>query len=448
MNFARPTPSKSPTPAKNVRQLGMPVRGPPKVSPSMLYSYSDTFDDPLSPRVVQYSDTFEDTAPTKTKLYSDTFESEGTDDSYSDTFVEGTLATEQVETRLSEYSNSQTLQHDSRPYSYTDTFDSTSSPLRGSTSYTGTHTDRASGQSGDGYTRYESMDSKIHHSEDTYSEPTFTRQVETDEETYSERQSSGSDDDMTLDNDSYDYSYTFEEADTTKTEDPEKVRKEAELLKLTEEAKTSFAADMLSQLRQKRIRQTDLSSLLAEGSTDKEKDIDWHTSRYIKKKLRLLKQKNSATGVKNVGKSRQKSSGDKTLLAKERGQVVQDCGIDPALLDRLKLKNFIKRMEMAAKEDIHDPRKCKECRNHQLKIDAAAAQRNFVREKTRYIRQEIIEDRIQSHLIQMGSLSLIGELARSLPKATQDPEDVLEQMNKGLMLSKSISKTRQCDVFN
>ncbi|XP_033742468.1 uncharacterized protein LOC117328945 [Pecten maximus] len=447
MNFARPTPSKSPTPAKNVRPLGMPVRGPPKVSPSMLYSYSDTFDDSLSPRVVQYSDTLDDTAPTKTRLYSDTFESEDAATSYSDTFVEGTLATEQVDTHLSEYSNSQTLQHDSRPYSYTDTFDSSSSHFRGSTTYTGTHTDKASGQSDDGYTHYESADSITQHSEDTYSQPTFTRRVESDEETYSERQSSGSDDDMTLENDSYDYSYTFEEADTTKTEDPEKLRKEAELFKLAEEAKTNFAADMMSRLRQKRIRQTDVSSLLTQEKTDKEKELDWHCSRYIKKKLRLLKQKHSSSAMKSKGKPIQKQSEAKASPVKEGEQLIQEYGIDPALMDRLKLKNFIKRMEMAAQEEIHDPRRCKDCRTHQLKIDAAAAQRSFVREKTRDIRQEIIEDRIQSHLIQMSSLSLIGELARSLPKPTQDPEDVLEKMNKGLMLSKSISKTRQCDMF-
>ncbi|OWF52881.1 hypothetical protein KP79_PYT12872 [Mizuhopecten yessoensis] len=449
MNFARPTPSKSPTPAKSVRPLGMPVRGPPKVSPSMLYSYSDTFDDSLSPKVVQYSDTFEESAPTKTRLYSNTFESEEAAYSYSDTFVEGTLATEQVDTRLSEDSYSQTLQHDTKPYSYTDTFDSSSSPLRGSATYTGTHTDKASWQSDDGYTRYESTDSEIQHSEDTYSEPTFTRRAESDEDTYSEptftrraesdedtyseRQSSDPDDDVTLGSDSYDYSYTFEEADTTKTEDPEKLRKEAELFKLAEESKTDFAADMMSRLRQKRIRQTDLSTLLTQGKQDKEKEMDWYTSRYLKKKLRLLKHKKSPTAMKSVGKPPHKSSGSKTPTVKEEGHLIQDYGIDPSLLDRLKLKNFIKRMETAAQEEIHDPRRCKDCRAHQLNIDAAAAQRNFVREKTRYIRQEIIEDRIQSHLIQMGSISLIGELARSLPNPLQDPEDVMEKMNKGLI---------------
>ncbi|XP_069129701.1 uncharacterized protein C8orf48 homolog isoform X2 [Argopecten irradians] len=439
MNFTRPTPSKSPTPAKNVRPLGMPVRGPPKVSPSMLYSYSDTFDDSLSAKVVQYSDTFENTVPTKTRHYSDTFESDQEPaHSYSDTFVEGTLATEQADTRLSEYSNSQTLQHDSRPYSYTDTFDSSSSPLRGSTTYT----DRVSGQSDDRYTRYDSFDSKTRRSEDTYSELSFTRH--TDSDTYLEREYSGSDEDSTLGNDSYDYSYTFEEADTTKTEDPEKLRKEAELLQLAEETKSSFAADMLSRLRQKRIRQTDVSSLLTQETTDKEKELDWHSNRYIKKKLRLLKHKKSASAMKSKGKTPQKPP-DTAASTRKGGELIQDYGINPALMDRLKLKNFIKRMEIAAKEEIHDPRRCKDCRTHQLKMDAAAAERNFVREKTRYIRQEIIEDRIQSHLIQMSSLSLIGELARSLPRATQDPEDVLEKMNKGLMLSKSISKTRQCE---
>lgn len=181
MSFSKPTPSKSPTPP---RKLGMPVRAPPRVSPSMLYSYSDTFEDSLTQRVVQYSDTFEESGTPKTRHYSDTFESEAAD-SYSDTFVDGTLATEQIHTRISDGSHSQTPRPDSKVYSYSETFDSSSSPQRG------TYTDKTSWQSGDdSYTRYQSEESRTPRSDDSYSASSYTRRgslKESEDETYSER---------------------------------------------------------------------------------------------------------------------------------------------------------------------------------------------------------------------------------------------------------------------
>ncbi|KAK3099386.1 hypothetical protein FSP39_003647 [Pinctada imbricata] len=111
-------------------------------------------------------------------------------------------------------------------------------------------------------------------------------------------------------------------------------------------------------------------------------------------------------------------------------------------MEKLKLKNFIMAMEKAAKEDFHDPKKCRECRDHESAIDTAAAERNFIRIKTRDTRQRVMEDHYHKHLVKMDSINLIADIARSLPRHTDDPQDIEDQLFKGLNLSKSVTQNR------
>ncbi|XP_061164820.1 uncharacterized protein LOC133173791 [Saccostrea echinata] len=216
----------------------------------------------------------------------------------------------------------------------------------------------------------------------------------------------------------------------------EKIRQAEELKKISQEAEEEFIAAMVTHIKQKPMRDSDISALI-----DKElegpdyEELDKHSKRYMKKKIRLLKQK------LNRGEDQRPQEVTNQWECK-KNHLISDYGVHPAILDKLKLHNFIHDMEKAAQTKIHDPITCRECRVHQLSLDAAAAERNFIRLKTREVRQREMEDNYHNYLVRMDSINLIADIARSLPRATEDPETIEDQLFKGLNLSRAISKNR------
>jgi len=149
MILSKPKQSRSPSPPRNVRQLGMPIRKS-RTPPGVLYSYSDTFE--------------EEDASVKSTVpqYTQSFESEG-EDSYSDTFVDGS-ATEKIETHISENINTEKYDSSSHFPEYSETFESTAlSDSDSSGSYT-----RSDSDSSGSYTRSDTVS-------DTYSYYSYTR---------------------------------------------------------------------------------------------------------------------------------------------------------------------------------------------------------------------------------------------------------------------------------
>lgn len=88
---------------------------------------------------------------------------------------------------------------------------------------------------------------------------------------------------------------------------------------------------------------------------------------------------------------------------------------------------------------------CRKCRKHKKEIEAASAEKEFVRSKTTALRRNIIEDKIHQHIVKMDSINLIAEISKSLPRPSEDPEVILDKLHQGLSLSKSVINNRLCN---
>ncbi|XP_048770691.1 uncharacterized protein LOC125676863 [Ostrea edulis] len=233
----------------------------------------------------------------------------------------------------------------------------------------------------------------------------------------------------------YDYTDTF--LPTESLENLEKIRKADELKKIGQEAEENFVSAMITHIKQQPMRDTDISALIdkeLEG-TDHE-DLDKHSKRFINKKIQQLKQR-----IKRGGQD-QKHGEETNKWESKETRCISNYGVHPAILDKLRLYNFINDMEKAAQTKIHDPKMCRECRAHHLSLDVAAAERNFIRLKTREIRQREMEDNYHKHLVKMDSINLIADIARSLPRPTEDPKTIEDMLFRGLDLSKAIRNSR------
>ncbi|XP_063414623.1 uncharacterized protein LOC134696639 [Mytilus trossulus] len=398
--------------------FGKPSRSPRTPTPSSLtyssYSYSDTFEN--ATQSVNYSDTFETESkaePTtiKTAKFSTIL-----------TELEGDFKTTKdlTITRQSEsfptYSDTfETDDFESHPKSDDDSYQS-----RGST-----HTETES--------NYTDTDSK-YTSEETQSYG--TRTLESVAESTTPRYSSDDFEDETYSySESYEYSSTFEPDDEMSSldvvTDPETIQREEELKKKSEEAKENYISTLISNMRNKRFKDTDITELsLIEPTKTKPKIIDEETGnyqqRFMKRKMAILKHKRKH-GMKPTRE---------LPWPGKRDVHVTEYGLDPQIAEKLKIKNLISKMENAAKSDLHDPKRCRECREYEKELDEEAAKRHFIRIKKSQIQKDITENQLEKHIIRMNPINLIGELAKSLPRPTADPAEITEQMNQGLMLSK------------
>ncbi|CAG2213487.1 unnamed protein product [Mytilus edulis] len=379
--------------------FGKPSRSPRTPTPSSLtyssYSYSDTFEN--ATQSVNYSDTFE----TESKAEPTTIK----------TAKFSTILTELEGDFKTTKDLTITRQSESFP-TYSDTFetdDFESHPKSDDDSYQSRESKYAETES-----NYTDTDSK-YISEETQSYG--TRTLESVAESTTPRYSSDDFEDETYSySESYEYSSTFEPDDEMSSlgvvTDPETIQREEELKKKSEEAKENYISTLISNMRNKRFKDTDITELsLIEPIKTEAKIIDEETEnfqqRFMKRKMAILKHKRK-----------------------------HEYGLDPQIVEKLKIKNLITKMENVAKCELHDPKRCIECREYEKELDEEAAKRHFIRIKKSQIQKYITENQLEKHIIRMNPINLIGDLAKSLPRPTADPAEITEQMNQGLMLSK------------
>ncbi|CAG2206513.1 unnamed protein product [Mytilus edulis] len=384
--------------------FGKPSRSPRTPTPSSLtyssYSYSDTFEN--ATQSVNYSDTFE----TESKAEPTTIK----------TAKFSTILTELEGDFKTTKDLTITRQSESFP-TYSDTFetdDFESHPKSDDDSYQSRESKYAETES-----NYTDTDSK-YTSEETQSYG--TRTLESVAESTTPRYSS---------DDFEDETYNDEMSSLGVVTDPETIQREEELKKKSEEAKENYISTLISNMRNKRFKDTDITELsLIEPIKTEAKIIDEETEnfqqRFMKRKMAILKHKRKH-GMKPT---------KELPWPGKRDVHVTEYGLDPQIVEKLKIKNLITKMKNVAKCELHDPKRCIECREYEKELDGEAAKRHFIRIKKSQIQKDITENQLEKHIIRMNPINLIGELAKSLPRPTADPAEITEQMNQGLMLSK------------
>ncbi|XP_046874458.1 uncharacterized protein C8orf48-like isoform X2 [Hypomesus transpacificus] len=112
------------------------------------------------------------------------------------------------------------------------------------------------------------------------------------------------------------------------------------------------------------------------------------------------------------------------------------------LISVLKLKSFAEEMRRAADIEIHDPSVCGECVEQQ----ASLALDTFIQRKRTLLDSLTLEDRLQTHLCNRDTVCLLGELLRNLPKLSDAPQTIWEELQakeRGLLPSGVTQATPQ-----
>ncbi|KAL3879131.1 hypothetical protein ACJMK2_031442 [Sinanodonta woodiana] len=224
------------------------------------------------------------------------------------------------------------------------------------------------------------------------------------------------------------YSCTFEpteEISKLHVVDLEALQKEEALQAETEVAREMFKLHVKMTIQQNPKWRLSLN----QKSTQKERlpkaKQNTYLKNFCKKKIKFLRNKEINEIIQTDDTSKEK-------LKKELSPLISDYGLDPAIIERLKLKNIMICMEDASKIDVHDPRICRECRSHKKIVDQKEAKKLFVDSKKQQIQNQVMDEKVEQHLLKMNSVSVIADLATILPKFTDDRQSIQDRLSVSL----------------
>ncbi|XP_073253126.1 uncharacterized protein [Porites lutea] len=138
---------------------------------------------------------------------------------------------------------------------------------------------------------------------------------------------------------------------------------------------------------------------------------------FCSRKIQVLKVKKLMTDgpqcklVLRVATSRQEA--DKSVVGNKRK------------IESLKIENLMSKTEKLVKQkDFHDPQDCTDCRNMKSNIARTA----FLKRKMEVVKRPEFEDRLQEHLYQKDSATLIADIVNSCTKTTVPASEVWEKL--------------------
>ena len=107
------------------------------------------------------------------------------------------------------------------------------------------------------------------------------------------------------------------------------------------------------------------------------------------------------------------------------GDPVEKHGVASSRVHMLQLKNSINRMKIAAKTDIHEPRKCRDC----IEQNKRLAEKCFVRRKTAQLDSKLLEVKLEErHIFCNDRVGLMGKALRDLPSLKSDLDTAMDQL--------------------
>eukprot|EP00058_Branchiostoma_floridae_P017028 XP_002602516.1 hypothetical protein BRAFLDRAFT_93823 [Branchiostoma floridae] len=112
--------------------------------------------------------------------------------------------------------------------------------------------------------------------------------------------------------------------------------------------------------------------------------------------------------------------------------------VPQGLVDRVRVETMMLDMKRGAKAKVHNPSTCRSC----VKRKGALLQEEFLKRSRANVERKMIDTKVEQHLITHDSLTLIGEIARTLPRPTDDPNDVWERLMKGNVTLKEDKNNR------
>ncbi|XP_041712647.1 uncharacterized protein LOC121545843 [Coregonus clupeaformis] len=146
--------------------------------------------------------------------------------------------------------------------------------------------------------------------------------------------------------------------------------------------------------------------------------------------IQVHRKQNTETTAASERRERQKEKrGCEDLAGEPRPAAQPQPQLQPEhvplqLISALKMKSFTEEMRRAMDTELHDPSVCGVCVQQQ----AALSLNTFIRRKTTQLDANTLEDRLHTHLYNRDAVCLWGELVRGLPKPSDAPSRIWEQL--------------------
>jgi len=93
-------------------------------------------------------------------------------------------------------------------------------------------------------------------------------------------------------------------------------------------------------------------------------------------------------------------------------------------IESLRIENLMKETEKLKEQEFHNPRHCNDCR----KMKSNIANNTFLKRKLDIVKRGEFEERLQIHMCQKDSVTLLAEIVTSCTKATVPASEVWEKL--------------------
>nr|XP_028571072.1 uncharacterized protein C8orf48 homolog isoform X2 [Podarcis muralis] len=103
-----------------------------------------------------------------------------------------------------------------------------------------------------------------------------------------------------------------------------------------------------------------------------------------------------------------------------------NCTVPDQLLNRLRLKNIKEILKQVADTEMHQPSQCAHC----TKKRAELADDAFLRRGKALMEEVLLKEKLEDYMYTKDSLTLIGEIHRCLPKLSEDPRNIWQELNE------------------
>ena len=109
-----------------------------------------------------------------------------------------------------------------------------------------------------------------------------------------------------------------------------------------------------------------------------------------------------------------------------------DAPVPPVLLEKIKVNNVILRMNQGVKAKTHDCKSCLSCLNQEGNI----REQEFLRKLKNKLDEENINKKLENHMLKHNTVTLVGEIAASLPKLSEDRDVIWNKLLKDTQMFK------------
>lgn len=96
------------------------------------------------------------------------------------------------------------------------------------------------------------------------------------------------------------------------------------------------------------------------------------------------------------------------------------------LMNRLKTENLLQLSKNSTTTEMHDPKKCEACKKQEAKL----AEYEFLKRHKTRIESALLDRKIDDVLWTRDTVMMIGDIARTLPKPSEDPEIIWRKLMK------------------